>query len=443
MATRALLLALLIWLLPHAPRAEMSEAEVERLQQRVLELEDRLLHLEQSGQRAAPVDAADESWVTLSGSSTLAYFSGRNDSLFEEDRSQVWDTRFFIDAELARGATFGDRALFDHASFAFEWNLSRLGYLANDIGDAYLDLRGVGGTRWLNLQAGRFQIPVGENYLRFGREHAKQPLISNTVAGPWFWDEGLRVFGSNESGTLGYVASLTDGETDLNLESDADKQVTLKLFAQPFHWLYLSASALRSGELGSASTPAESAIWWGESWARAFGSGSPIPNYVDGAAVADGPNELKNVVMLGGDAILRYRDAGKLWLSYGTVDIDSEGADLYDRDLRYWIAELMLEGGSLSRDLEPLYLVLRANGLGTYKNDEGYLLDLRYTWSLGYNMRSLEAYSVGLGWRLASGLNLRLEYTMQDVDLVRGVPQSMIDSVERDDYFGAAFGLTF
>ena len=43
-----------------------------------------------------------------------------------------------------------------------------------------------------------------------------------------------------------------------------------------------------------------------------------------------------------------------------------------------------------------LYLALRANGLGTYNKDEGYLLDFRYG-DVGYNMRALDAYSVALG----------------------------------------------
>ena len=152
-----------------------------------------------------------------------------------------------------------------------------------DVGELYADFQGLGGQEWANVQVGRFQIPVGENYLRFSQGYHDNPFISNTVGGPWWWDEGLRFYG--REGKFGWVASVSDGETQFNFDPNTDKQFTLKLFADPTPWLHVSASGLRSGPIGSNS-PARrrwARSGWARSWARAFGAGtSGSPNYVDG-----------------------------------------------------------------------------------------------------------------------------------------------------------------
>jgi hypothetical protein len=134
---------------------------------------------------------------------------------------------------------------------------------------------------------------------------------------------------------------------------------------------------------------------------------------------------------------------GRLWLGGGGVAIDSEDSRAYDRDLRYWIAELVLEGAPIARALQPFYLALRANGLGTYDRNEGYLLDFRTENSIGYNARSLEAYSFGAGWRLSDAITLRAEYTRADWDVVRGVTPEIRAAADQTDFFGAELGVEF
>jgi len=260
---------------------------------------------------------------------------------------------------------------------------------------------------------------------------------------PWYWDEGVRLYGSSEDGRFGYVASVTDGETPFNYDEAGPVQTTLKLYTQPTPWLRLSTSALHSGTLGARDEWAAGSVWLGESFARNFGSGSSVPNFVDGVAVPNGPGELHETWLLGADAIASLPDVGHLWLGYGRYDIDSTGPGLYDRTLQYWIAELLLEGALLSPQLDPLYLGLRADGLGTYDDGGGYLLDYRYGGTLGYNMRSLDAYSAVLGWRFGRGVVLRSQYTRQDIDLVRGVTPQIRGSARDADYFGVSLAAWF
>ena len=136
--------------------------------------------------------------------------------------------------------------------FMFEWDLVRLGSLQNRVGELYVDFQGIGEQDWANVQVGRFQIPVGENYLRFSQGYQDNPFISNTVGGPWYWDEGLRSYG--HIGKIGWVTSVSDGETQFNFDPNTDKQFTLKLYTDPTPWLHVSVSGLRSGTMGSGTS---------------------------------------------------------------------------------------------------------------------------------------------------------------------------------------------
>jgi hypothetical protein len=425
--------------------------QIERLESRVRQLEDersaeplerRIERLEsRSASAAGAADWSDR--IQLSGSASFGYFDGAQDSVFADGSFDVWDARLFLDADLGQDLRAGGNRVLQDLGLVFEWDLVRVGRLQNQVGELYADLRGVGDLPWLNLQVGRFQIPVGESYLRYGRGARDNPFVTNPVAATWWWDEGVRAHGSFESGRFGYVMSVSDGETPFNADLDSDLQYTLKLFTRPTEWLQLSVSGLRAGGMGSESGAAQGALWLGESWPRAFGSGTTVESFDHGLPLADGPFQLDGVTLLGGDGVLNFGELARLWLAYGRVEIDSDGAGSYDRDLDYWIAELLFEGGALSPALAPFYLGLRSSALGTFDRDEGYLLDSRYASRLGYNMSALEAHSLVLGWRLTSLLTLRAEYTRQRVTLVHGVSDAIESAGGPGDFVAVDLRLSF
>lgn len=436
-----------------APARAEDAATADRLQ--ALEQRVESLEHERDDLRAALLDQSEHAasqreglsdWtrrVRLSGSADTGYFRGGSASPFGDANFQVWDARLFIDAELGRDVALGETPIARNLDFHFEWNLVRLGELDNDVGELYAEAQGIGGQRWLNAQLGRFYIPVGENYLRFGTGYRDNPFISNTVGGPWWWDEGLKAYGSFREGQLGYVASISDGETSFDEDGSHDVQLTLKLFAKPLPWLYLSASALHSGQIGSASYPAEGALWLGETWANGIGSLTGVPTFQNGAVVPRGPTVLDSTNLLAFDTVLTHEKLGRLWLAYGQYAINAHGSSRYDRDLSYWIAEWVVGGGVIAPELTPLYLALRANGLGTYDSNKGYLLDIRQSRRLGYNMKALDAYSIALGWHLTRWATLRAEYTHQLIGLVQGVPESLRNAAGDADYFGFELGAAF
>jgi hypothetical protein len=381
--------------------------------------------------------------VKLGGHVSGVWLDAQRDSQVFGERRQIWDARLFADLLLAQNAGPGDAVWLRSAALSFEWNLIRVGRKADDVGETYLELQGLLDSSWLNAQLGRFQIPVGEAYLRYSRGARDNPFLSNAVSGAWWWDEGVKLYGSDARGRFGYVASLGNGETPQDWGLDGGDQYTLKLFLNPTSWLHVSASGLYSGRTGDDSEPAEAALWLGEAWARAFGSGSGVPSWVDGALAPDGPGRLDSTLYLGADAVLTHPAGARLWLSYGSYEIDSAGRAIYDRRLHGWLAELVLEGRLASPELRAFYLALRANGLGTYDGGEGYLLDVRTGRSLGYNLRALDAYSVAIGWRLTRWTTLKLEYTHQRFSLVRGARAALGDAADDTDFLGAELAVFF
>lgn len=430
MILRSVLAALLAlgWLAPSVGAEPLGELEA-----RVAELE--------AG--AAGEGGGWTRHIRLSGSSSSGWFHGERGSVLAEDSFRVWDARVFLDAELDESIAVGDRTLVRNIGFTLEWDLVRIGSLENQVGELYVDLQGIGRSSWLNFQVGRFQLPVGEGYLRYSRGTPDNPMITNPVGAPWFWDEGVRVYGSDSGSRVGYVASVSNAETPFNTSASGEPQGTLRLWWKPWRWLHLSVSGQLSGAIGSDGRPANGGLWLGESWAQAFGSFSPVANFVDGAEVADGPNRLDRSWLVGADAIAEPIEGLRLWLAWGRQILDSSGASLYDRELDYWVAEVVAEGGLVAPVLRPFYLALRAHGLTTRDDQRGYLLDVRYAGSFGYNMQSIEAWSAALGWRLGRTVTLRSEYTRQDIDLVQGVPASLRSLAAQADFFAIAFGVEF
>lgn len=412
-------------------------------------LEERIEELEAERDRDDAAEASGRGgvdwsrYLRLSGSANLGWYDGQSDGVVNGSGFQVRDARFFVDAELGQGLELFGYTVVRNAGFSFEWDLVRIGILKNDVGDAYAELQGIVGSDWLNLQLGRFQIPVGEAYLRYGRGRWKNPFIAQPVAGTWYWDEGVKLYGGHSSGLLSYVASVTNNETAFNSSVSSQKQYTVKLITEPTRWLLLSASFLYGGDVGSATSPGSGGgLWIGETWGRGIGVKTTVPVYQNGVAIADGPLKVDSTWFAGADAVFEFEDRARIWLAYGAWDLDSS-VDSYDRLIHQWIAEVVLYGGLVSSRLETIYVGARASGLGTYDDDRGYSYDYRTLDQVGYNARSLEEYSAVLGWQPIPLLAIRFEYTHRRSKMVSGVPAAQLDYEDDLDSWGVEIGIHF
>ncbi len=425
-----------------APALAEDAARIEALERRIEQLEQRAELAEERARVAeerSGVTPSEGPSAALSGSANFGWFGGQADSVTHQVGASVQDARLFVDAELGEELTAGSLTLVRNLGFTFEWDLVRLGKLRNDIGELYVDLQGLGGSSWLNLRPGRFQIPVGESYKRYSRGYAGNPFISNPVGGPWFWDEGVMLYGQSDGGSFGYVTSLTNGETPFADDDGDGEQLTLKLWTQLAPWLYASFSGLRTGEIGSGG----GALWLGETWAFPIGSMTAVPTSYENTVLPDTSEPFDSSWLAGADLVLTPRDDVRLWLGGGHYTLDSRADSDYDRTLRYWIAELLLQGSLLRPELSPAYFGLRADGVSTGDDELGYLLDVRYGDTLGFNMRSLSAYSAVVGWRLGGATTLRAEYSLRDIELIEGVPSSVQSDARDADTFGIEVGVRF
>ena len=151
------------------------------------------------------------------------------------------------------------------------------------------------------------------------------PFISNTVGGPWYWDEGLRGIRPHRQGRLGHLDQRRRDAVQLRSQHGqavhAEALRRSDAVAAPLG----ERAALRGDGLGTSA--AMGALWLGEIWARAFGAGTTVPNFIDGVIVADGPNRLKDSWLAGGDVILDFPDIARIWLGGGWYDIDSTGGE--------------------------------------------------------------------------------------------------------------------
>jgi hypothetical protein len=432
------LVALLV--LAAGSAAADDAARFEALEQRVNYLEDELART-RAEWRAAESDGGD-AWtdrISLSGSAEIGHYGGGSDSVLHDAGYRVWDARLFLDAELGEDIRVGSQPLVRNLGLTAEWNLVRLGDLVNEVGELYLDLQGIGGSPWLNFRPGRFQAPVGEAYPRYGRDAGRDPFISAPLGGPWWWDEGVMVYGGSEEGLAGYVASISNGETAFGYDAGSGEQVTLKLWGQPLPWLYVSASALSSGEIEGSG----GALWLGESWATPIGDDTDVETFFDGAPQADADGGYARTWLAGGDVVLTPHEALRIWLAYGRYEIDGDDGGAYDRTLHYGIAELVLRGSVLGPQFAPGYVGFRADTLGTFDDERGFLLDWRYAETLGYNMEEYWAYTLVAGWELGRHAVLRVEYSFRDIDLVEGVPEEVRDEAEDPSTFAVEFGVHF
>jgi hypothetical protein len=107
------------------------------------------------------------------------------------------------------------------------------------------------------------------------------------------------------------------------------------------------------------------------------------------------------------------------------------------------LAELVVGGELISPRWKPLFVGLRAGGLSTCDNERGYLLDRRYSSSLGYNMENMLAYTAVAGWHLGEYVTLRAEYSHRDVDLVRGAAAALPEREGNEDVYSVEVGLHF
>jgi hypothetical protein len=180
------------WLATLAPAASVRAASEQELLDIIHGLEQRVEQLEtrQQDERTAaenqPVAREGEdtnyetgaSWadrVRLSGSANMGWYGGASHAVISQDSFDVWDARFFVDAELGRDVTLGETTLVRDIGLVVRNNADRV--------DGIVTSQQLGGR----LRGRKHELRARE---KLGM--ARSPFVDIDVAGSlatWCWLE--------------------------------------------------------------------------------------------------------------------------------------------------------------------------------------------------------------------------------------------------------------
>jgi hypothetical protein len=343
--------------------------------------------------------------VNLSGQIAAAYFKTASEGAFSKGEFRVDEARIFLDA----------RAWDDIYGFIEINPMTREGY--DDgvrIGEAYLDLERV--FKWhgldslINIRAGRFYIPFGEEYqVRLPMEN---PLISHSLMDFWGVDEGVEIYGAH--GPVQYAVAVQNGGHSATADFTSDKSVAVRIAYEPKRWLRVSASAMRTGDLSPAGDGI-SEMWFGNGFLHSLGGISTTRFHADLAE---------------GDAQFLF-SRGHLKLTGGGIHYDdNDRVSDNGRDVWFYGAEGMF------RFTKQFYGAARFSQISA---DKGFPIAAHGAWqhfgkALTDNVWRL---SLGLGYTPNPNFVFKVEYALE-----RGTTRGS-GNREHEDLFAAQAALRF
>lgn len=312
--------------------------------------------------------------------------------------------------EIREASLFVTTEVWDDIEFFLELQTNRLDKddaLFARTGEVYVHLRDILqiGSSSIGMKIGRIDIPFGEEYL--WQDAIDNPLITNSAAYPYGWDEGVLFYGN--VGSVGWIASITDGTNARSQEDNSDKAFNIKVHGSPMTAIDLSLSLMSNG------AAAKSAIEFGGSHFEPIGVSqqSTLGTSVDSAVEAD----LFEISAKYAFDISGF--PGYLALSAGGASTQDDDPT-FNRDMRWISVEPYF------RLSDSWYAVLRYSEIDTDENDEGYHFDGKTfaggNSAFGYDTQSLRRFSVGLGWTPNPHVRGKLEISRDRFKLIDASP---------------------
>ncbi len=355
--------------------------------------------------------------IDLSGFGAAGYAITGQDAERENGGFLSYQATLFIDARV-----------WENVNFFTEVEVVRLGSeTRQDLGtrEIYARFKNIfadendGG---MGIKIGRLDIPYGEGKL--WEDAVDNPLITNDVPWPSGVDEGIELYGQWRG--VGWQLAVMDGSNTRGLDDDSDKMIVGRIQGKPTEFLYLAASASRTGD-----TTASSQVFGGNilepvgTGGRFSTLGTSTSGIIDPLAY-----ELA--------ATFFHQDKAQLGVFGGQVFIEDQDGT-FNRDLTYFAIE------PLYRINDQLYLVARYSGIGTFSESEGYHFEggpySDGVASFGDDVSQLTRFSIGLGYRPNPNTLLKLEYGFDDYVLIRQSPLN--DHAEDRQFFGSQAVLSF
>jgi hypothetical protein len=201
--------------------------------------------------------------VNLSAEGGVAFFNTGSEGFSPQSDFRVDEARLFLDAPI------WDEVYFHGEVDAATRENPNLNVQLNEL---YLDAQDIsqiwGQDNQLNLRAGRIFFPFGEEYLN--RNVIDDPLISRSLTDIWGVSPGIEAYGSFNQ--ISYYLAVQNGSGANGVQDfDGDKSVTGKVGFDPYPWLHLSVSGMRTGNL-NVQQDMNSALWFADGFFNSLGS---------------------------------------------------------------------------------------------------------------------------------------------------------------------------
>ena len=379
---------------------------IDSLSRKVSQIQEANSHhdVESGGLKTAPKDDGDASVasglasrlgrVNITGEGGVAFFDGQSQAQTPHPEFRVGEARLFLEAPV-----WNDVYFYSEVDFVTPEDTT----LSLNVSELYLDFENVsqlwGCDRMLNVRAGRFYIPFGEEYQsRFAIDN---PLISHSLSDLWGADDGVELYG--KLGPVQYVLAVQNGGGQTLQALQSDKAVVGRVGFDPANWLHLSVSGMRTGDLDVNN--GVSAMWFGGGFFRSLGSTNTTTFHAN-LVEADAQLRLP---------WLQFKGAGG-YINYGDNDPNANNR----RDVFYYYAEgnhdftgkLWHAAARFSQIFAPNGFPIVGNGpMGEYLFSPN--LTTEY-WRL----------SLGLGYRLDSHLVVKGEYSFNQGRELDGVART-------------------
>lgn len=309
--------------------------------------------------------------------------------------------------EIKEASLFIEAAVWEDISFFVELQTNRLGKdddLFTRTGEVYAHFRDltIGESTSLGMKLGRIDIPFGEEYL--WQDAIDNPLITNSAAYPYGWDEGLLLY-SNLYG-VNWIFAVTDGTDARSSDENSEKAFNLKFYGTPWDPLYLSLSLMSNGD-GSKS-------------AFEFGGSHFVPIGVSSTSALGNSTSTEvesNLFELASkyNFNLSNNTSGHLALTFGAAKQDDKDSS-FDRSIQWFSIEPYL------KFTNNWYTVLRYSEIGTYDDDEGYNFKGKtFAGGLAVSSFDIEKFrrlGVGLGWAPNPRVLAKFEIGKDWIDLI-------------------------
>ncbi|HEX3799354.1 MAG TPA: hypothetical protein VH413_11705 [Verrucomicrobiae bacterium] len=351
-----------------------------------------VIHASEDELPAASSDSFHLGKVDITGEGGVAFFSSQPQGMFPHSTFRIDEARLFLEAPV-----WDDVYFYSEIDLASRESTS----LGLNVGELYVDFEDVsklwGQERMLNIRAGQFYIPFGEEYLsRFAMDN---PLISHSVSDIWGTDAGVELYG--KIGPVQYVAAVQNGGSVTTQSLQSDKSIAGHISYEPNKWLHLSASGMRTGNLSVSN--GLSAVWFGNGFFRALNS-PPASTFHANLAEVDAQVNLSCVQLKAAAGYINYDD-------------DSPAGDDH-RDIYYYYAEGVHDFTKQFYGAARFSEIFAHNGFPIVGNGDS------NNYLFGPLTREYWRLSIGLGYRFGRNLLVKGEYSFNQGSLADGTART-------------------